>query len=133
MISRSPAADAEPLLVACLCASWCSLCTDYRAVFHSIAAADTSARYRWVDIEDEEALLGPIEVDDFPTLLLARGATVLFLGPLTPQPTTLTRLIDSARAGVLARIDTPEVIALAARIAAAPASLPAADRGASRA
>ncbi|MFG5410330.1 energy transducer TonB [Piscinibacter sakaiensis] len=96
------------MLVACLCARWCRLCGEYAAVFADAAAREAdAARFVWIDIEDDEAVLGPVEVDDFPTLLIARGAEARFFGPLTPQPGTLARLLRSARAGAQARPDAP--------------------------
>jgi thioredoxin 1 len=38
-------------------------------------------RFVWVDIEDESELVGDLDIEDFPTLLLARGGRVLFFGP----------------------------------------------------
>ena len=63
-------------------------------------------RYRWVDIEDEADAIGTVDVDDFPTVLIARGDRVLFFGPITPQPATLERLVRAALDGALA---TPAV------------------------
>jgi thioredoxin 1 len=52
-------------------------------------------RFVWLDIEDQSTLVGDIEVDTFPTLLLADAQGTRFFGPLTPQVTTLSRLLDS--------------------------------------
>ena len=83
--------------VACLCAGWCHLCDDYRAVWRSVAAemAPRAAhvRWHWIDIEDEAELVGEVDVETFPTLVIADGAGVRFAGPLTPQPDTLKRLL----------------------------------------
>lgn len=91
----------SPLLVACLCADWCGTCRDYRPVVEQQAAA-FGARFIWLDIEDDEALVEGIDVDDFPTVLIGRGDDVLFFGPLTPQPQTVARLLQAAREGDLA-------------------------------
>ncbi|MEO8278454.1 MAG: thioredoxin domain-containing protein [Ideonella sp.] len=109
-----------PLLVACLCARWCQLCGEYRATFTE-AQQRGAGRFRfiWVDIEDDEAILGPVEVDDFPTLLIANGQAPLFFGPLTPQPATLERLLQSAEAGRLAPLADLQTVELTARIRAA--------------
>lgn len=91
-----------PLLVACLCARWCGTCSSYEAVFAACAAA-FGARVQplWVDIEDEADLIGGIDVDNFPTLLLARDDALLFLGTITPHAQTLSRLVASALDGDL--------------------------------
>lgn len=126
---RPTPAGTPPLLIACLCARWCRLCDEYRAVFDAAAAADRcGASWRWIDIEDDAELLGPVDVEDFPTVLIARGADVSFFGPITPQPATLARLVDRASAGALGHVGEPDVGALARRIGAAPANAEAALR-----
>jgi thioredoxin 1 len=96
-------APPAPLLVACLCAQWCGTCGAYRPVFDALGKElGAQTQFVWVDIEDQAEALGDVDVEDFPTLLVARGDAVLFLGPLTPQPATLARLLRSALNGDLA-------------------------------
>jgi thiol-disulfide isomerase/thioredoxin len=111
--TRASATDTDPrLLVACLCAEWCGSCRDYAATFAAVAASFApSARFIGIDIEDEAALLDGIEVENFPTLLIARGDTVLFFGAITPHPQTLTRLVASALADELRSTGTDEAVA----------------------
>ena len=98
---RAP--DQPALLVARLCAAWCDSCRDYRATFDALAARlGGAAEFAWIDIEDQADALGDLEVENFPTLLLARGERALFFGPVTPQPQTAERLVQSALAGALA-------------------------------
>lgn len=93
-------------LVAVLCAHWCGVCRDYGATFDSLAARFApQAGFVWVDIEDQADALGTLEVDDFPTVLIADGDRPLFLGPVTPQPATLERLLRSALDGGLQPLD----------------------------
>ena len=119
-------ASPNPLLVACLCARWCRTCETYRdtleAVRDALHAADPEAalRFAWVDIEDESELVGDLDIEDFPTILLARGDQVLFFGPMLPHAQTLERLLRGAIAGDLAPL-TPA--ALAPDVAALPARL----------
>ncbi len=88
--SESPSRD---LQVVCLCAAWCRLCEGYRAVFEQVCA-EQGLRARWIDIEDEAELVGDVDVETFPTVLLVDAAgTLRFAGPLTPQPETLRRLL----------------------------------------
>jgi thiol-disulfide isomerase/thioredoxin len=62
-------------LVACLCAEWCGSCRDYRATFAALAAQFAAdAEFAWIDVEDDADALGDPDIDDFPTLLIARGA-----------------------------------------------------------
>ena len=93
---------AEPLLVACLCAQWCRTCDAYRDTLAATRDAmrrghpDAAMRFVWVDIEDESELVGDLDIEDFPTLLLARGEQVLFFGPVLPHAQTLDRLVRNA-------------------------------------
>jgi thiol-disulfide isomerase/thioredoxin len=92
MSFENPALSAT-VLVVCLCAEWCGVCRDYRSRFLQAQANFPQAQFVWVDVEDEADLLDPLDVDDFPTLLLAVGDEPRFFGPLTPQLETLERLI----------------------------------------
>ena len=93
---------AEPLLVACLCAQWCRTCDAYRDTLAATRDAmrlghpDAAMRFVWVDIEDESELVGDLDIEDFPTILLARGDRVLFFGPVLPHAQTLDRLVRNA-------------------------------------
>ena len=106
--------------VFCLCAAWCRTCDDYRAVFDAAAAAHAGrARFDWIDLEDDEDLVGDLDVRDFPTLLIGRGTAPVFIGPLTPQPAVLARLLCSALDGSLVAVADPEAAAFLARVEAA--------------
>ena len=112
---------AEPILViACLCAAWCDVCRDYRAIFDRVAAraAADRVRFEWIDIEDEAERVGDLEVENFPSLLITRGVEPLFFGPLMPQPVVLERLVERALAGQLAPfVHAPEATQFAGRLA----------------
>lgn len=84
--------------VICLCADWCGLCRDYRTVLASIAERHPELRFVWLDIEDQSDLVGDLDIETFPTLLVADGQGVQFLGPLTPHAETLARLLVSLQA-----------------------------------
>ena len=116
---------AEPLLVACLCAQWCRTCDAYRDTLVAVRDAlrlhpDVAMRFLWVDIEDESELVGDLDIEDFPTILLARGDAVLFFGPILPHAQTVDRLLRGALAGELPPLSpaalAPDVRALPARL-----------------
>lgn len=113
-----PALDA-PVLVVCLCAEWCGVCREYEARFTQLQAKFPQARFLWLDVEEEADLMHPLDVENFPTLLLAVGDAPRFFGPVTPQPEILERLIraqtQDAQAPALAN---PAVAALVRRIQA---------------
>ena len=106
---------AETALVACLCAAWCRTCDGYSEVFMALGQANPGHRFIWIDIEDEAELVGDIDVETFPTLLIGVGGELRFIGPVTPQLGTAQRLLDSALAAPMASPD-PAALALLARL-----------------
>lgn len=114
-------AEPEPLIIACLCAQWCGVCRDWRATFDTLAARLPQARCVWVDVEDQAALLGDLDIDSFPTLAVQRGARLLHCAPALPLADVWLRLV-----GNLATLDATQCQALAGRLAdaAAPATWP---------
>ncbi len=87
------------LLVACLCAEWCSTCREYRTLFDQLAAHMAGVRFVWIDIEDDAELVDPIEVEDFPTILIASRNQAVFFGTVLPHIQTLQRLIEMHQTG----------------------------------
>lgn len=102
-VSLASASTIAPAIwwVVCLCAQWCRVCGEYRPLFDALAQALPQTRFVWVDVEDEDELAGDLDVETFPTLLIADGSRARFLGPLLPQTTVLARLLASLQA------DTP--------------------------
>jgi thioredoxin-like negative regulator of GroEL len=90
------AAGADEVCVAVLCAAWCRTCDAYAAVLDTVAAEFPGLARRWIDIEDEADLVGDLDVETFPTVLVFDRAAVRFCGPLTPQPETLRRVLRAA-------------------------------------
>jgi thioredoxin-like negative regulator of GroEL len=84
--------------VVCLCAAWCGVCREWDAIFRELAATHPEARFAWVDIEDEDEAMGEVEVETFPTVLVAHAGRVLFLGPVQPSAAQLSRLVARLQA-----------------------------------
>lgn len=106
-----------PLLVACLCAQWCGTCRDYQPLFRQLEADFPQARFVWVDVEDESELVDPVEVENFPTLMIARQGQPLFFGTITPHLETLRRLIQNHQAtGQATSHQGADVVQLAQRL-----------------
>ncbi len=117
--------ESEVLHVACLCAAWCRTCDAYAAVFEQAMAAlrqqQPGLQAHWIDIEDEAELLGDLDIETFPTLVVVAGAQLRFAGSLTPQPETLQRVLRAALEGTTPTRATPEVLAFAQRLRLRPA------------
>ena len=80
-------------IVACLCAAWCGTCGGYRATFEALAARHPDKHFVWIDIEDQAEVVGDLDVDNFPTLLIQHQDTVAFFGTVLPDAALAERLI----------------------------------------
>ncbi len=81
------------LTVTCLCAEWCGTCREYRTPFFNVAERYPEAEFVWLDVEYDAEKVGDLEVDNFPTLRIARGNEVLFYGVMLPHAEHLARLL----------------------------------------
>jgi len=98
--------------VACLCAAWCVACREYRATFAALAEQlGGDADFAWIDIEDDADALGDLDIENFPTLLIADEAGARFFGPVMPQASTAERLIRGALGGGLAADTDADLVA----------------------
>ena len=88
----------ERWIVACLCAGWCGTCSGYRTVFDELAARHPDKFFLWVDIEDQADVVGELDIDNFPTLLIQRGDLVAFFGTTLPDPGLAHRLVQAQAA-----------------------------------
>ena len=82
-------------VIACLCAAWCDTCCSYRSSFDELAARHPDQRFVWIDIEDQADIVGDIDVENFPTLLIQRGDTVAFFGTVLPDARLAERLVQA--------------------------------------
>lgn len=69
------------------------MCRDYHQRFEQAKLKFPQARFLWIDVEDEADVLHPLDVEDFPTLLLAVGDEPRFFGPVIPSSDVLERMI----------------------------------------
>ena len=86
---------ADKWVVACLCAAWCDVCKQYRAGFDAVAAEHPEHQFVWIDIEDQSDLVGELDVENFPTILIQRGDTVVFYGTMLPEPRQVARMLQA--------------------------------------
>jgi thioredoxin 1 len=80
-------------IVACLCAAWCGTCGAYRAAFDELAARHPDMHFVWIEIEDQADVVGDLDVDNFPTLLIQRNDVVAFFGTVLPDAVLAERLL----------------------------------------
>jgi len=111
-------ADPQRLVVVSLCAAWCDTCAQFRATYERIAAARPGIAFVWLDIEDDSAVCGDVDVENFPTLAIFRGATPVHYGVSLPHEGTVARLVDALTERSTAPAGAPAPPAVAALPAA---------------
>ncbi len=109
----------EPWQVICLCAEWCGTCREWRPQLAAQAATMPGVRFAWVDVEDEADAIGDLDIETFPTLLIAQGARARFLGPVLPTAPAVGRLLESLREDPRSGNASAEADALLERLEAA--------------
>ena len=80
-------------IVACLCAAWCGTCVSYRATFEDLASRHPDKFFVWIDIEDHADVVGDLDVENFPTLLIQHHELVAFFGTMLPDVGLAHRLV----------------------------------------
>jgi thioredoxin 1 len=100
-------ADQRRLIVVSLCADWCDTCKQFRNAFETIAKARLNITFVWLDIEDDSAIAGDIDVENFPTLAIYRGDSVLHYGVSLPHEGTVARLVDEMTQRTTPQGDVP--------------------------
>ena len=95
--------------VACLCALWCGTCGSYRATFEELAARHPDTVFVWIDIEDQADVVGDLDIDNFPTLLIQHEDNVAFFGTVLPDGGLAHRMVQAQQA-----LSAGELAALAA-------------------
>jgi len=108
--------DTPALHVICLCAAWCGTCRDYAAVMNTLRAEFPTLRFSWVDVEDQADMVDPVDINDFPTLLITRDQQPVFFGILRPQADALRRLIQTQLDDLPAALTEAEALGLAQRL-----------------
>jgi thiol-disulfide isomerase/thioredoxin len=89
------AVDSGRWIVACLCAAWCGTCASYRTAFDALAARHPDKTFVWIDVEDQADVVGDLDVENFPTLLVQRDDTVAFFGTMLPDAAVADRLVQA--------------------------------------
>jgi hypothetical protein len=64
-------------------------------VVDTLRAEFPALRFSWVDVEDQADVVDPVDINDFPTVLITRDQQPVFFGVLRPQADALRRLIQT--------------------------------------
>ncbi|NMG48212.1 thioredoxin [Azoarcus communis] len=97
-------------VVVAFCADWCGTCRDFRPVLERLSAAHEQLGFLWVDIEDDAAVAGDIEVESFPSLLILREGRPVYFGTSLPLEEVVDRLIRSALSSPVPLSPAPEEV-----------------------
>lgn len=92
-IVHRPAIGPSRMMVACLCAAWCGTCRGYEDLLRAEAQRFPDTTFVWLDVEGDSELVGDLDIETFPTLLVTAGSQVLFYGPVLPGIGALDRLV----------------------------------------
>ena len=85
--------------VICFCADWCGTCREYKGILKSISVEYQNVRFGWLDIEDDAGILDGLDIENFPTLMIANDQRVHFFGPLQPHAYNLNQLLARLMSG----------------------------------
>ena len=105
----------DTCIVACLCAAWCDTCTAFRVKFEELAALHPNQRFVWIDIEDQADIVGELDINNFPTLLIQQHDIVCFFGTVQPDLRQADRLLRAQLEKSRAELQT-EAIASSERM-----------------
>jgi thiol-disulfide isomerase/thioredoxin len=94
--------NSTALTLLCLCAQWCVICREFEPQFQQLRAAHPQHHWRWIDIEDHDAVVSDLDIQNFPTMVILNGdGELCFAGTIEPRLDMLQRLIRSAQDGQL--------------------------------
>ena len=87
--------DKKDWAVVCLCAEWCGTCRGYSKHFEEFAQRHGDKTVAWLDIEDNSELLGDLDIENFPTILVQYKDIVVYFATVLPDIRQLDRLLAS--------------------------------------
>jgi hypothetical protein len=82
----------------------------------TLRAEFPALRFSWVDVEDQADVVDPVDINDFPTLLITRDQQPVFFGILRPQADALRRLIQTQLDDAPDPLKYAEALGLAQRL-----------------
>lgn len=85
---------ADDIWVVCLCADWCHVCRGMEADFRGMQVRIPGLRWVWLDIEAHDSLVEDLDINTFPTYLVATAKDVLLLAPGPTSVEALTHFVS---------------------------------------
>ncbi len=85
-------------IVACFCADWCGSCRSWYESFQGLSEKYPEVSFIWIDIEDHADLMGNLDAESFPCLLIQYGDIVNFFGAIHPDAKVAERLLNNNQA-----------------------------------
>ena len=97
-------------LVLVFCAAWCGTCKGFMATTQELAQQFPTATFMWIDIEDDAAVAGDVDVVNFPSFAVFRKQTAVHYGVSLPHQGVVKRLLAALFAGSIREADVPEEV-----------------------
>lgn len=98
-------------LVLFLCAGWCGTCVSFKEVANELQSMFPQALFVWLDIEDDSAVVGDVDIANFPTLAIFRQAVPVHYGVSLPHQGVVKRLLSALLNNPIRRVDPPQEVA----------------------
>jgi len=99
------------MIVVGLCARWCHVCRGFEPGFRRLASEWPGARFVWLDVEDDDEVVGDIEVENFPTLAVFHHGRPVHFGVTLPQEAVCRRLLQALAEDGRQEASVPEAVA----------------------
>ena len=97
-------------LVLVLCAAWCGTCKGFMETTQQLAQQFPEAVFVWIDIEDDAAVAGDVDVMNFPSFAVFRQKVAVHYGVSLPHQGVVKRLLAALFAGSIRAADVPEEV-----------------------
>jgi thioredoxin reductase (NADPH) len=99
---RARHGGAPHVVAAFMCAAWCTACREFEPLAAALAEKLPEHSWVWIDIEDDAALVGDVDIETFPTVAVYVDGRLAHFGPVLPSPALVERLVGSAEPGPVA-------------------------------
>lgn len=97
-----PSDSPSSLTIWCLCAEWCVICREFKPTFLNLRSVHPKHQWRWIEIEDHDEELSDIELQGFPSIVIASSTGQwCFAGTIEPRIDTLLRIVRSSMSGAM--------------------------------